>query len=151
MYEQNIHECLHMSYINHDYRQPISKQSQQKNNNLKHSAQQQEQQLEEGELMDTSPPKTSAISYPAGTTPAEPAEARYAGLLYHSGPPTLADTEPVNVQQPASYNSQLMYQLTPHHIPVWTGPRLLGRPTRVTWSSSQYKQTRFRPILPRRL
>ena len=25
-----------MSYINHDYRQPISKQSQQKNNNLKH-------------------------------------------------------------------------------------------------------------------
>ena len=52
------------------------------------SAQPHDQQLEEGELMDTSPPRTSIISYPVRTNPAEPAEARYAGLLYHDGPPT---------------------------------------------------------------
>jgi hypothetical protein len=50
------------------------------------STQPHDQQLEI--LMDTSPPTTSTISYPVKTNPAEPAGARYAGLLYHNAPPT---------------------------------------------------------------
>ena len=73
----------------------------------------------------------------------------FAGYLYHDGPLQLPqEDEAPTTYRPVPYNQQLMYQLTPNSIPNWTRPD--GIPVTRTWSTSQYKSNRYRPILPER-